>query len=183
MKIKIIFSSLLILLVLITTTFSSVISSRSVSLDVKGPINIDVSTDTVEISKNHADFLNSEEKQECKEDSLSQFNTVINLIKLVFRDNNNIVNICQRANVILQILPDSVCHIIYWLVVSPLSTILLYIWNSHPDYLIQYYAFSLYELLIEIYSYFCDWSPTMVLTLRSANGFSPNNKCPCNLTK
>jgi hypothetical protein len=167
--------------VLLTSTFSSVISSRSVALDVKEPIMIDVSIDTVDISKNQADLFISEKRQDFGEDSLSQLNTVINLIKQIFKDNGNILNICQRANVLLQILPDSVCHLIYWFIVSPISMILLNIWYNHPDYLIQYYAYFLYEMLIEIYSYFCDWSPTLALSLRSAYGFSHNKKCPCDL--
>jgi hypothetical protein len=184
MKLKIIYSSILIVSLLLTTTFASVIGNISVKIDDKISTKIDESIVTADIPKfKNKCIITEKDWNDVKEDDLSRFKKGLNLIKLIFRDNKGIVNICQQANILLQILPDSICHIIYWFVVSPLSLILLSIWNNHPDYLIQYYAYSLYELLIEIYSYFCDWVPTIHLNVRSIDVVSNKNICPCVLTR
>jgi hypothetical protein len=189
MKFKIIFSSLLIVSLLLTTTFTSVLSS-SFSINNGNRIGeIDKSIVIKDNLKNDKD-LNILDKNQylIEKNDISRFKTAINMIKLIFRDNKEIVNICQKATILLQILPDSVCHIIYWFVISPISMILLNIWYNHPDYLIQYYAYYLYELLIEIYNYFCDWSPTVIFNIRAINGafnfIEPDtllktNICPC----
>jgi hypothetical protein len=184
MKLRLIFSSLLIVSLLLTTTFASVIGNSYVKIDGRNTIYEDKSIESVDIPE-FKDYYGITDKnlKDVKENDLSRFKTVLNLIKLIFRDNREIVNICQRASVLLQILPDSICHLIYWFVVSPISLILLSIFNNHPDYLIQYYAYSLYELLIEIYSYFCDWFPTVALNVRSIDVFSNKDICPCALVK
>lgn len=178
MKIKIIFSSLLIVSLLLITSVNPVTSNSNNVIGVKKEVDMERIIDSK---------LDNNLKIEPGLNYV-KFNSMLNTIKLIFKNNREILTRCHQATIILQILPDSVCHIIYWFIVNPIVSILLNVWYNHPDYLIQYYAYAVLELVIEIYSYFCDWIPSEHLAYGSLNetfGFLRNYKsssitqCPC----
>jgi len=189
MKIKIfkinrIFASIIIVSLIITTSFTNVNSSSLSSI-----INEKNSKKMDKIISTYGDdTYYFKQESIIKENTVTKLIKVINFIKLIFKDSREIVSLCNHTNVFLQILPDSICRIIYWFIFSPIVQILSNIWNYHPDYVIQYYAFLLLELVNEAYYTICDWSPTPIFNSKSVYGIatlselirsSTISPCPC----
>jgi hypothetical protein len=183
-KIRRLFASIIIVSLILTPLSVSVSSSDLVSDSIRKKSNILVKTiDTI------SDDINFyKEESVINEKGFTKLYIVINFIKLIFKDCPEIVAKCQQALVFLLILPDSVCRLIYWFVFSPILQLLDYIWNFHPDYIIQYYAYLFMDVINDAYYSICDWIPGNVINSKSVYGIASLsefitsyeiNQCPC----
>lgn len=183
-KIRRLFASIIIVSLILTILSASVNSSGLISDSTRK--KSDILVKTMDTNSDDINFFNKESV--INEKGFTKLYIVINFIKLIFKDYPEIVEKCHQAIVFLQILPDSICRLIYWFVFFPILQVLEYIWNFHPDYIIQYYAYLFIEAINDAYFSICDWIPGQIINSKSVYGIatlsdliasSEMNQCPC----
>lgn len=174
---------------MLTIPYTSVTSIGIITIDTeKNPKKLD---NAITIDNNDITLFEQEltiQDKNDREKSINKLQIIINLIKIIFNDNPEMVSQCQQSLYILLKLPDIICEQIFWFVIEPLLSILYDIWYNHPDFFVHYYAYFLIHALERLYDSICDWypyppinskSPYHTSTLSELIQSSKIRLCPC----